>query len=154
PSFIETVRGAKITVLLGLSGQPCSFTEESIRALHANTTEPMVFALSNPTSACEALPADILKWTDGAALIATGSPFDPVVDRHGVTHTIGQGNNAFIFPGIGFGAILTRASKITDAMVREAAYALSDFTLERYASKGLIYPPVEDLRDATARVAA
>jgi malate dehydrogenase (oxaloacetate-decarboxylating) len=153
PSLVETIENGKVTTLLGLSGQPASFGEAVVRALAKNTDRPIVFALSNPTSACEAVPADVLRWTEGRALVATGSPFDPV-ELDGKKHVIGQGNNAFIFPGLGFGAIMAEAKKITDAMVAESAYALAELTIDRYGKEGLIYPPVEDLRDASARVAA
>ena len=151
PSLIETIGNGKVTALLGLSGQRASFDERVVRAVMENTPQPIVFALSNPTSACEAVPADVLRWSNGRAIVATGSPFDPV-ELDGRTHVIGQGNNAFVFPGLGFGAILTEARKITDGMVAEAAHALADLTIDRYAMK-LIYPPVEDLREATVRVA-
>ena len=96
---------------------------------------------------------DLLKWTDGKAVVATGSPFDPVM-MGGVTHPIGQGNNAFIFPGLGFGAILTDASAITDNMVMAAAEARAEYTIERYVEGGLIYPPISDLRETSVKVAA
>ena len=117
-----------------------------------NTARPIVFALSNPTTSCEARPADLLEWTAGRALVATGSPFEPVVHA-GKTHVIGQGNNAFIFPGLGFGAILAGARSITDHMVESAALALADYTSERWGDQGLLYPPIEDLREASVRVA-
>jgi len=153
PSLLETIENGRVTALLGLSGQRASFGEEVVRAVAKNTERPIVFALSNPTSACEAVPADVLRWTEGKALVATGSPFDPV-ELDGKKHVIGQGNNAFIFPGLGFGAIMVEARKITDAMVAEAAYALAELTIERYGKDGFLYPPVEDLREASARVAA
>ena len=151
PSFLETVANAKITALLGLSGVPGSFDEAVIRACAENTARPIVFALSNPTSSCEAVPADVVRWTNGRAIVATGSPYEPVT-YEGATHTIGQGNNAFIFPGLGFGAIGTRAKKITDGMVAEAAHALAEFTIARFP--GEVYPPVEALREASTLVAA
>jgi malate dehydrogenase (oxaloacetate-decarboxylating) len=155
PDLLETARQAKITSLLGLSGQPRAFTEQVVRAVAANAERPLFFALSNPTSACEAHPSDVLAWTDGRARIATGSPFEPVV-HEGKTHVIGQGNNAFIFPGLGFGAILADARSITDGMVESAALALADYTteLDPRGELGLLYPPLEDLREASARVAA
>jgi malate dehydrogenase (oxaloacetate-decarboxylating) len=153
PSLLETIGNGKVTTLLGLSGQPASFDERVLRAVMENTARPIVFALSNPTSACEAVPSDVLRWTEGGAIVATGSPFDPV-DVGGTKRVIGQGNNAFVFPGLGFGAIVTEARRITDGMVAEAAHALAELTIERYGSDGLIYPPVEDLRDAAVRVAA
>ncbi len=152
PSLIETIGNGKVTALLGLSGQRASFDERVVRSVLENTAQPIVFALSNPTSACEAIPADVLRWSSGRAIVATGSPFDPV-ELDGKKHVIGQGNNAFVFPGLGFGAIVTEARKITDGMVAEAAHALAELTIERYGGT-LVYPPVEDLREATVRVAA
>lgn len=152
PDLVETIERSGATVLLGLSGQPGSFTERAVRAVHANTPRPIVFPLSNPTSACEAKPADVYAWTRGQAIVASGSPFDPV-ELDGETHVVGQGNNAFIFPGLGQGAITCQAREITDGMVLAAAYALADFTKERYVERGLVYPPVTDLREASVRVA-
>lgn len=152
PDLLETIRNSKATVLLGLSGQPGAFDETIVRAMAKNCERPIIFPLSNPTDSAEATPADILEWTEGRALVATGSPFEPV-EYGGKTYTIGQGNNAFIFPGLGFGAILARASKITDGMVAASAVALAEYTLTHYASKGLIYPPIGDLQEASVRVA-
>ena len=153
PSLLETIQGAKISALLGLSGQRASFDEPIVRAVAQNAERPLIFALSNPTSACEAVPAEVLRWTEGKAIVATGSPFEPVeLDSH--TYVIGQGNNAFVFPGLGFGAMLVNARRITDGMVAESAYALAELTIQRYGRDGLVYPPVDALRDASARVAA
>ncbi|XXY14052.1 NAD-dependent malic enzyme [Sorangium sp. So ce216] len=152
PSLLETVEGARATVLLGLSGQPGAFGEPVIKAMAANTARPVIFPLSNPTSASEALPEDILTWTGGRALVATGSPFAPV-ELDGKTIPVGQGNNAFIFPGLGFGTILSDAREITDGMVLAAAYALVDYTAEKHLDTGLIYPPVEELQEVSTRVA-
>ncbi len=142
PGLLETVAGARATVLIGLSGQPRSFDERIVRAVAGE--RPIVFSLSNPTSITEALPEDVMRWTDGKAIVATGSPFPGVP----------QGNNAFIFPGLGFGAILSGARCITDAMVLEAATALADYTAERYLAAGLVYPPVSELFDVSVAVAA
>jgi malate dehydrogenase (oxaloacetate-decarboxylating) len=148
----KTIEKGKATVLLGLSGQPGTFTEPHVRAMCAHVERPVVFPLSNPTSACEATPADLLAWSHGRAIVATGSPFAPV--RVGDRDlAIGQGNNAFIFPGLGFGSILAEASEITDAMVLVASYALADYTAEKHLAHGLIYPPVEEMRDVSQRVA-
>jgi malate dehydrogenase (oxaloacetate-decarboxylating) len=95
---------------------------------------------------------DIFHWTEGRSLVATGSPFDPV-PMDGVTHPIGQGNNAFIFPGLGFGAILSDAKNITDNMVMAAAEALAAYTIKNYVEGGLIYPPISDLRETSLIVA-
>jgi len=126
---------------------------ERREGLGKNAARPIVFALSNPTSSCEAQPADILAWTEGRAIVATGSPFEPV-EHAGKKHFIGQGNNAFIFPGLGFGAILAQATEITDGMVMAASQGLSDYTAERHLSAGLVYPPVAELREVAVHVAA
>ncbi|MCC6648349.1 MAG: NAD-dependent malic enzyme [Polyangiaceae bacterium] len=148
--LLSTVRHARATVLLGLSGQPGAFDEAVVRAAAANAERPIVFALSNPTSSCEALPKDVFAWTDGRARVATGSPF-PDVDHGGRSHPVGQGNNAFIFPGLGQGALVAGARKITDGMVLEAAYALADLIEADGGER--IYPPVSALRDAARAVA-
>ncbi|MGZ3476030.1 MAG: malic enzyme-like NAD(P)-binding protein, partial [Polyangiales bacterium] len=114
---------------------------------------PIVFPLSNPSSLCEALPEDVFKWTEGRAIVATGSPFDPV-EFGGKSHPIGQGNNAFIFPGLGFGAILAEAREITDGMVLEASYALADYVADKHLATGRIYPPVAEMVEASNKVAA
>jgi malate dehydrogenase (oxaloacetate-decarboxylating) len=152
PDLVETIRNAKATVLLGLSGRPGAFDEQVVRAMAENHKWPIIFPLSNPTSSAEAEPVDIFRWTDGQAIVATGSPFEPVM-MGGVTHPIGQGNNAFVFPGLGFGAILSDAKSITDGMVLEASQALADYTIEKYVDGGLIYPPVSDLQETSVRVA-
>jgi malate dehydrogenase (oxaloacetate-decarboxylating) len=152
PDLLETIRNAGATVLLGLSGQPGAFTEDMVRAMAANHEWPIIFPLSNPTSSAEARPIDIFRWTNGQAIVATGSPFEPVM-MGGVTHPIGQGNNAFIFPGLGFGAIVSDARAVTDGMVLEASQALADYTIAKYVEGGLIYPPVSDLQETSVRVA-
>ena len=139
-------------MLLGLSGRPGAFDEPVVRAMADNHKWPIIFPLSNPTSSAEAKPIDIFRWTEGQAIVATGSPFDPVM-MGGVTHPIGQGNNAFIFPGLGFGAILSDAKSITDNMVLEAAQALADYSIDKYVEGGQIYPPVSDLQETCIQVA-
>ncbi|GAA5501938.1 putative NAD-dependent malic enzyme 2 [Deinococcus xinjiangensis] len=148
--LLGVVQGAGATVLLGLSGVPNTFSEEIVKAAQANTTRPLVFPLSNPTANSEALPEDILRWTDGQAIVATGSPFAPV-ELNGQSFEIGQGNNAFIFPGLGFGAILARVREITPDMVTEAAYALADYTAQHWPQR--TYPPVSELSKASTHVA-
>jgi malate dehydrogenase (oxaloacetate-decarboxylating) len=150
--LLATARHARATALLGLSGQGGAFTEPAVRALLPHAERPVVFALSNPTSACEATPEDIMAWSDGRALVATGSPFPPV-RVGGRDVPVGQGNNAFVFPGLGFGAILADASEITDNMVLAAAYALADYTRAHHAAAGLLYPPVGELRAVSLEVA-
>ena len=153
PSLLETIRESGATALLGLSGVGGLFSEPIVRALGANSERPILFPLSNPTSSTEVLPEDALRWTEGRAIIATGSPFADVL-LDGKIYPIGQGNNAFVFPGLGFGAILARAREITDAMVLEAAYALSDCTPEFCFAEGRIYPPMRMLREISVTVAS
>jgi len=152
PDLLATIQHSKATVLLGLSGQPGTFLEPHVRAMVKNTSRPVVFPLSNPTSACEAVPADLLRWSDGHAIVATGSPFDPVPLPNGKRQDVGQGNNAFIFPGLGFGSILSNATEVTDNMVMAAAMALADYTEQKHLAKGLIYPPVSELREVSIAV--
>jgi malate dehydrogenase (oxaloacetate-decarboxylating) len=142
PGLLETVAGARATVLIGLSGQPRAFDERIVRAVHGE--RPVVFSLSNPTSSTEALPEDVMAWTDGRAIVATGSPFPGVP----------QGNNAFVFPGLGMGTILAGARAVTDGMVLEAARALADYTAQRHLGEGLVYPPVAELAAVADHVAA
>jgi len=150
PNLEETVSASKATVLIGLSGQPHAFDEAVITACARNTERPIVFALSNPTSLSEAHPADVMRWTAGRAVVATGSPFAPV--RHqGRTIPVGQGNNAFIFPGLGLGSMVSQATKITDGMVRAAAHALADVV--RADGSDVVYPAVSELRRVSRVVA-
>ncbi len=121
----KIVKAFRGTVLIGTSGQPGSFTEEVVRTMAANTDMPVILPMSNPTTKCEALPENIMKWTDGKALVATGSPFDPV-EVSGRKQRIGQANNVFIFPGLGLGAIVSGASVVTDNMIGVSATALAE----------------------------
>jgi malate dehydrogenase (oxaloacetate-decarboxylating) len=154
PTLLETIVQTRATVLLGLSGQPGTFLEEHARAMARHTARPVIFPLSNPTSACEATPGELLGWTDYRAIVATGSPFDPVKAPSGAECAIGQGNNAFIFPGLGFGAILANATQVTDGMVRAASTALADYTAEHHLQRGLVYPPIEELKEVSLKVTA
>ncbi len=153
PNLLEVIENAGASALIGLSGQPGAFSEPLIAALGRNTARPIIFPLSNPTAITEALPDDIVRWTEGRAVIATGSPF-PDVDHEGAKIPVGQGNNAFVFPGLGFAAILSSAETITDAMVLEAAYALADYTAANHLDAGRVYPPAKELQEVTVRVAA
>jgi len=151
PGLLDTVRGLKATTLIGLSGQGGQFDEEVVKALLAHTDRPIVFPVSNPTANTEVLPADALRWTEGRALVAAGSPFDPV-QLDGAAYPIGQGNNAFIFPGLGFGAVLARALTVTDAMVLAGAYALAEYTARVAPER--VYPSVAAMREVSIEVAA
>jgi malate dehydrogenase (oxaloacetate-decarboxylating) len=152
PSLVETVKEAKVTVLLGLSGQRGAFGEEVVRAVSANTPYPMVFALSNPTANSEAVPEDIYRWTGGKALVATGSPFEDVT-WDGAAHPVGQGNNAFIFPGLGLGVLTCRARRVTDSMLTAASLALSEFVDKGRLAQGALYPRMDKIRVASKQVA-
>ena len=150
---LETVvRQVAPTILIGTSGQPGAFTEAAIRAMAARTAEPIVFPLSNPTANSEATPADVLAWTEGRALVATGSPFAPVRagDR---TIVAGQANNVFIFPGVGLGAIVARAREVTDRMFLVAATTLAGLVTAERLGEGALYPPLHDLRQVSHAVA-
>nr|WP_328797788.1 NAD-dependent malic enzyme [Marinobacter mangrovi] len=122
--LIDVVKEARPTVLIGVSGQRGLFSEDVIKTMHANCAKPLVMPLSNPTSRVEATPDDILAWTQGEALVATGSPFKPV-KLNGHSHPIAQCNNAYIFPGLGLGVVAAGATRVTDAMLMAAANALA-----------------------------
>jgi malate dehydrogenase (oxaloacetate-decarboxylating) len=150
-TLANVVSAARPTMLIGTSAQSGVFTETIIREMAAHTERPIIMPLSNPTSKCEALPEDLIRWTDGRALVATGSPFPPVV-RGGITHRIAQANNALVFPGLGLGVTVARARRINQPMIAAAANAvarLSDAT----GPGGPLLPPIEDLRTVSAAVA-
>lgn len=152
PNMMDTIRNAKVTALMGLSGQGGSFNQRVIEAVMENTPNPIVFALSNPTDLTEVLPHDALCWSDGAATVATGSPFAPV-EWKGKVYEIGQGNNTFVFPGIGWGVIASGARKINQEMMTAAAIALStQVTIARIA-QGAVFPAISDLEHVTTVVA-
>ncbi len=146
-SLLEVVQNAKPSILIGVSTQGGAFSEDIVRALAQQQERPISFPLSNPTSKSEAHPQDLLHWTDGKALIATGSPFEPVY-FNGKNVPIAQCNNVYIFPGIGLGALAAGAHKITDAMFLQAAHALS-----QHAPAGSLFPPFEELRSITEKIA-
>ncbi|HLL83269.1 MAG TPA: malic enzyme-like NAD(P)-binding protein, partial [Longimicrobium sp.] len=123
-----------------------------VREVAANTRHPLVFALSNPTANCEALPEDVLRWTDGRALVATGSPF-PDVAFGGEVRPVGQGNNAFIFPGLGLAVLLSRARRVTDGMLVAASLALAECLDKERLAHGALYPRIDGIRSASRKVA-
>jgi len=139
--------------LIGVTAVSHRFDEAAIRAIARVTDRPVVMALSNPTSACEATPEDVVAWSDGRALVATGSPFDPVI-YGGVARPVGQGNNAFIFPGLGLGAVVAEAREVTDGMLRAAAYALADAVTPDRLASGVLYPPIAELPAIARKIAA
>ena len=151
-SLLDVVRNAKPTVLIGVSGQPGLFTEEIIREMHRHCPRPIIMPLSNPTSRVEATPADLISWTDGAALIATGSPFAPVTWKDKV-FPIAQCNNAYIFPGIGLGVIASGARRVTDAMLMSASRALADCSPLATDPGGPVLPELHDIQQVSRRIA-
>ncbi|MCR9277182.1 MAG: NAD-dependent malic enzyme [Pseudomonadaceae bacterium] len=145
------VAAFKPTVLIGSSGQAGAFSEDIVREMCEHCPRPVILPLSNPTSASEAQPEDLIQWTHGQAIVATGSPFDPVEfgDR---THRFGQGNNVFIFPGLGFASLLGEVREVTDNMITAAAKSLAQSMLDDELAEGLLYPDVSRLRDVTTAV--
>lgn len=150
--LLACVKALKPTVLMGTSGQPGVFDEAVIRAVAAGVARPVVFPFSNPNSQCEAQPDDVVQWSDGRAIVATGSPFAPV-DYKGRRYLIGQGNNAYIFPGVGLGASVVEAKRITDVMFLDAAYALARMVETSDLREGALYPPLSQLRSVSAEIA-
>ena len=151
-TLLEVVKAAKPTVLVGVSGVPGLFDETVVRTMAASVQRPVVFPLSNPTSSSEARPAEVMAWTNGRALVATGSPFEPV-DVGGRQVRIGQGNNAFVFPGVGLGVLISEAREVTDGMFAAAADALAEQLAPEDRNAGSLFPRVAELRRITAKVA-
>jgi malate dehydrogenase (oxaloacetate-decarboxylating) len=150
--LLEVCRAFRPTVLIGTSGQRNAFSEAVVREVASTVERPVILPLSNPTDLSEAVPADVYAWSEGRALVAAGSPFPPV-DYAGRTYQVGQGNNAFIFPGIGHGAILSGASSITDSMFYAAAKALARMVSDEELAGGSLYPSVDRLHEVSLEVA-
>ncbi|WP_214369145.1 NAD-dependent malic enzyme [Pseudonocardia sp. H11422] len=150
-TLADVVSRVRPTMLIGTSTQTGAFTEAIVAQMAADTERPIIMPLSNPTSRCEARPEDLIRWTDGRALVATGSPFAPVVhgDR---TYRIAQANNALVFPGLGLGVTVARARRISDHMIAAAADAVAQLSDAQIPGAPLL-PPVEDLRTVSAAVA-
>ena len=150
--LLDVVRNAHPTALIGVSGQPGAFREDAVRLMAKLIERPIVFPLSNPTSRSEATPADLLAWTDGRAVIGTGSPFPPV-KINGQTRQLDQTNNAYIFPGLGLGTIAVRARRVSDGMLMAAARSLAEASPARLDPTANLLPPVNELRQVAYRVA-
>lgn len=150
--FVEAIRAIKPHILIGATGAPGTFTEEAIRAMAEVNKRPAIFALSNPTSRAECTAAQAYEWSDGRAFFSSGSPFASVT-HNGRTHRPGQGNNAYIFPGIGLGVIASGATRLTDAMFLVAARTLADMVSEDDLAAGALYPPLTDIRAVSLAIA-
>ncbi len=146
------VRAVKPTVLIGTSGEPGTFTEVIVREMAAHVERPVIFPMSNPTSKSEAKPVDLINWTGGRALIATGSPFDPV-PYGGRSIRIGQGNNAFVFPGVGLGVLVSEAREVTESMFAAAALRLAAEVHEEDFASGMLFPPQSHMRRVAQAIA-
>jgi malate dehydrogenase (oxaloacetate-decarboxylating) len=144
-SLLDVVRNAKVTVLAGVSAQAGAFTEEIVREMARHIDRPVIFPLSNPTSQSEAVPADLLKWTDGRALVGTGSPFAPV-EVNGKVVRIAQVNNSYIFPGLALGILVSRSRRVTDRMFMAAAKTLASLSPARNDKTAALLPPMADSR--------
>jgi malate dehydrogenase (oxaloacetate-decarboxylating)(NADP+) len=152
PYFLDAVKVLKPTAIIGVSGQPSTFTQPILEEMARCNERPIVFALSNPTPRCECTAKEAYVWTQGRAIFASGSPFDPFT-LDGITYEPGQGNNAYIFPGVGLGVIACRAKHVTDEMFLAAAQTLAAEVTEDDFKRGSIYPPLGHIREISAKIA-
>ena len=150
--FKDVVRNARPTILIGASGQPATFTEEIVREMAKNVERPVIFPLSNPTAFSEANPGDLIQWTEGRALVATGSPFADD-SFQGRTIRIAQCNNSYIFPAMGLAVLASGARRVTDAMFMAAARALAECSPARGDPFGPLLPPMKEIRRVARSVA-
>jgi malate dehydrogenase (oxaloacetate-decarboxylating) len=151
-TLLDVVRNAKPSVLIGVSGQPGVFTEEVVREMVRHTARPVIFPLSNPTSCCEATAKDLMNWTEGRALIGTGSPFDPV-NFAGRNVPVTQTNNSYIFPGLALGIIASKAMRVTDAMIKAATEELVQHLPTLKDKDGPLLPPISQARTLGRQIA-
>lgn len=151
-SLLDVMHCAKPGILIGVSGQPGLFTEQVIRAMQQGCETPIIFPLSNPSRQIEALPKDIIEWTNGAAIVATGSPFSPV-HHNGSFHHIAQCNNSYIFPGIGLGVLASKAQLITDEMLMAASEVLADNSPKVRGESEQLLPPLTAVSELSKKIA-
>jgi len=150
--LVDIINYVKPTALLGLSTIKNAFSEQVVKAMSALNKRPIIFPLSNPVSLCEVAYQDAIEWSDGKVIFASGSPYEPL-SYGGVMREPGQGNNMYIFPGIGLGSVLSRTRHVSDAMVEQAAIALASSLTEEEKVAELVYPRLERIRDISAQVA-
>lgn len=150
-SLLDVIRNVKPSVLIGVTGVRGLFTEDVIRAMASGDDHPLIMPLSNPLTRAEATAEDVLTWTNGTALVATGSPFDPVT-INGVTHKIAQSNNSYVFPGVGLGVVASKATRVSDNMFMAAAEALAASVKTTDANEGIL-PPLAEVRSVSRRIA-
>lgn len=148
----QVIKQGNISVLIGVSGQPDLFTQEVVKGLCDNVTHPIILPLSNPTSRVEATPQDITTWSQGKAIVATGSPFPPT-SYEGELIEVSQCNNSYIFPGIGLGVLAARATSITDNMLMAASQALADASMQYKKTKGALLPPLSEIKEISKSIA-
>lgn len=152
PNLLEAVKALQPTGIIGVSGRPSMFTEEIVKLMAEYNERPLVFALSNPTKNSECTAIEAYRWSDGRAVFASGSPF-PTVDYNGQTFVPGQANNAYIFPGIGLGIVVSESAHVTDEMFAVAARTLADMVTENDLRLGRIFPPLTDIRKISHQIA-
>jgi malate dehydrogenase (oxaloacetate-decarboxylating)(NADP+) len=152
-SLLDAVKALRPTAIIGVAAVGGAFTEEVVRTMAAQNKRPIVFALSNPTSKSECTANQAYGWSEGRALFACGSPFDPVT-LEGRRHVPRQGNNSYIFPGVGLGVIVSGASRVTDEMFMAAAHTLAEQVMEDDLRQGSLYPPLSRVRDVSAQIAS
>ena len=152
-SLVDAVKALRPTAIIGVAAVGGAFTEDVVRTMASLNKRPIVFALSNPTSKAECTAAQAYRWSDGRALFACGSPFDPVT-LDGRNYVPRQGNNSYIFPGVGLGVIVSGSNRVTDEMFMAAAHALAEQVTEDDLQQGSLYPPLKNIRDVSAHIAA